>query len=217
MRLIPAHIHSVMADRSDSDASSDASVSDSIAYPPNTHDGQRQIHHRPQEPLINFVKNEWRDNPKYYDGDRRRRRRPQHPPWINEYDDLPEWLESLVLILSAPKVRRNGPILFLSMIVLFCLWKIVITPQLTDHEQLTKSLDPGLKESVGGWFGSNVLPEFDDLIKVASLDETRHGAKRKRLIVIGDVHGCKAECMSTYIYPLALAVSQPFYHSGKIT
>ena len=189
-----------MADPSDSDLSSDSGSlfssdpSDGVvSYPAN-------VHQASSKPLIDFVKNEWHTNPKYaYDNNDDRR---QPYPW-NEYDDLPEWLELVVLMLSTPKVRRNGPVLLLFLIVLFCLWKMYVTPQLTDHAQLTQALDPHFREAVGGWFGSNAIPEFDDLVKVASLDTSvvpagMEGSKPKRLIIVGDVHGCKAECMFLY-------------------
>lgn len=67
------------------------------------------------------------------------------------------------------------------------------------------SLDPASKAESGGWFGSNSLPKFDDLIQVRTLDPNLlptvplEGVdlaewKKKRLIVVGDVHGCKEEC-----------------------
>jgi hypothetical protein len=48
-----------------------------------------------------------------------------------------------------------------------------------------------------GGFGINVRPEFAGLLQVQYLDSklvpgATHGSP-KRLIVVGDVHGCKAE------------------------
>ena len=216
----------------DGDGSFDNNEQSPIPRPSNVLYAPRMRHdiHSSQkqntEPLINFVKNDWQNSQRHEDDNEDNendeddddlpypRKDYNHlpAPWT-EYEDLPEWLEFTVMTISAPKFRRNAPIILLSVIVLFCLWKIYITPQLVDHEILSQSLDPQLKEAVGGWFGSNLLPEFDDLIKVGTLDQSVIPAdvevkgsklKQKRLIIIGDVHGCKAECMcSSSAYPFS--------------
>jgi hypothetical protein len=78
----------------------------------------------------------------------------------------------------------------------------VLSPRLEEHEELLHSLDPSAKDEVGGWFGMNALPRFDDITQLRDLDSSLLPAVKaqkggrpssRRLIFIGDVHGCKDE------------------------
>lgn len=46
-----------------------------------------------------------------------------------------------------------------------------------------------------GWFGENMRPEFLDMVQMKMLDQDLVPARkdRKRLVIIGDVHGCSDE------------------------
>ena len=48
-----------------------------------------------------------------------------------------------------------------------------------------------------GYFGTNMLPEFVGITQVKTLDTYFVPGSRdsRRLIFIGDVHGCREECM----------------------
>ena len=48
-----------------------------------------------------------------------------------------------------------------------------------------------------GYFGTNMLPEFVGITQVKTLDTYFVPGSRdsRRLIFIGDVHGCRDECM----------------------
>jgi hypothetical protein len=82
-------------------------------------------------------------------------------------------------------------------------WRILLYPRLQDRSSLLHSLDPSTKAEAGGWFGSNVMPQFDDIVQIRTLDAELvpspsagagvESSGRKRLIFVGDVHGCKAE------------------------
>ena len=64
-----------------------------------------------------------------------------------------------------------------------------------EHTLLRGSLDERMKTGVG-WFGANMRPKFSDITQLSEMDAAllptggRHG---RRLIVIGDVHGCHDE------------------------
>ena len=84
---------------------------------------------------------------------------------------------------------------------------MVLYPHLEERGELLHALDPASKAEVGGWFGSNSLPRFDDLTHIRMLDpslvpvaqiegEARGSRSERRLVVVGDVHGCKEECTS---------------------
>lgn len=146
-----------------------------------------------RRPLINYVKNEWRTNPKYgqvYS---------YSPPPDR---DCPDTLHMLLSIITAPKFRRYVLVYILLLSIGFGSWKAV-SPRLKEHEILTESLNENMKLAKGGWFGTNVRAVFTDMIHMKTLDKDylpgdkkpKHG-KETRLIVVGDVHGCKEELVA---------------------
>jgi hypothetical protein len=68
---------------------------------------------------------------------------------------------------------------------------------------LIHSLDPTSKTDSVGWFGTNSMPEFGDLIQIQTLDPglvptdlagmDAASNNKRRLVIVGDVHGCKEE------------------------
>jgi hypothetical protein len=150
---------------------------------------------RPSRPLIDSVRNGWQSTPAYRS--------------LSSSSDNkdPGCVQIALSIISAPRFRRY----VLVYLVLFLLgwigWVMVLYPRLEERGTLLHALDPALKEEVGGWFGSNSLPRFDDLTHIRTLNpslvpvaptegESRGSRSEKRLIVVGDVHGCKEECRS---------------------
>ncbi|BDD61446.1 hypothetical protein MAP00_006490 [Monascus purpureus] len=175
-----------------SDDSLDDNDSSSPTYPPdiyyNPQDSSAFGSARYSRPLIDYVKNEWQTNPKY---------RHDHPSSENE---MPQWARLILLTMAAPKVRRYVPLGLICLLFFWCFWKMFVTPQLEENALLADSLDPELKDVVGGWFGSNSLPKFGDLVKIGTLnpallpaDLAVAGSRRKRLVFVGDVHGCNSE------------------------
>lgn len=69
-------------------------------------------------------------------------------------------------------------------------------------KELDRALDEGNRDRIGGWFGSNALPGFSDMAHIQTLDARLLPGEKKawfrrskrRLIIVGDVHGCKDEC-----------------------
>lgn len=107
-----------------------------------------------------------------------------------------------VSLVSTPRLRRHL-VAYLTLL-LCCLlgWRLLLYRQLSEHESLLQALDPHSKISVGGWYGTNALPELEDLIRVRMLNPSllptsSEGMSPRRLIFIGDVHGCKDERMSS--------------------
>lgn len=146
-----------------------------------------------QRPLIDYVKNEWQTNPKYRDI--------SNSP---SPDRLPEGLLILVSIVTAPKFRRYIIVYFVLLLSCWMTWKGILGPQIAEHTALLRSLDTETMKRVGGWYGTNVMPKFSDIIHMKTLDPSllpgdeplEPGDKnRRRLIIVGDVHGCKDERM----------------------
>jgi hypothetical protein len=141
-----------------------------------------------RRPLINYVTNEWRNSAKYK----------QSATGFERKD------ARYGLMIRSPKFRRY--ILVYAVLLLACWlgWKSWLQPKWEEEALLAKSLDDTHKIRKG-WFGINARPPFADMIQVKDLDQTflpTFGKDRtvdknreKRLVIIGDVHGCKDERM----------------------
>lgn len=144
-------------------------------------------------PLIDYVRNEWQMGTKY-----------SHlPTSSSERPESPRWIQMITSIVTAPRFRRYVVVYLSLLISCFVGWKFVLSPRLEEHSALLRSLDPQAKDEVGGWFGSNALPTFDNIVQLRDLDPSYLPAEKaagpnqlneRRLIMIGDVHGCKEEC-----------------------
>ncbi|RAL08609.1 putative serine/threonine-protein phosphatase [Aspergillus homomorphus CBS 101889] len=178
--------HHYQHDTENLDYSSDGS--DDVPFLQNALNPSRRVK-RYTRPLIDYVRNEWQSNTKYSGSSPDR-------------SDTPGWVQMVLSIITAPRFRRYAIIyttLFMS-----CLlgWEFVLSPRLQEHTELTKSLDPKLEEKVGGWYGTNALPSFERVIQLKKLDASLLPAKEapesgkestRRLVVVGDVHGCSTE------------------------
>ncbi|KAI9795853.1 MAG: hypothetical protein M1833_006802 [Piccolia ochrophora] len=138
-------------------------------------------------PLIDLIKNEWKTNPRYG----------QLNPATWD-DEGPNWLK----IIRAPRFRRYGIAYLLLLLTCVLSWKWWLRPHLEIQTSMAKAFDERMHQKQG-WYGVNIRPAFTDMIHLQNLDErlkptvpksgggsTRTG---KRLIVVGDVHGCKKE------------------------
>ncbi|KAJ6107820.1 hypothetical protein N7523_009143 [Penicillium sp. IBT 18751x] len=146
---------------------------------------------RLSRPLIDSVRNGWQShsNPAY------------HSVSSSPDSKDPGLMELAISVVSAPRFRRYV-LVYLTLFTLgWAGWAFVLSPTLQDREILAQSLDP-LQMDTGGTFGSNSVPTFDHLIRIGTLDPAlvpgaeavAEGSRSgKRLIMIGDVHGCKEE------------------------
>lgn len=144
-------------------------------------------------PLIDYVKNEWQTNPKYRDASK-----------SPSPDRFPTGFRILASIVTAPRFRRYIIVYLVLLVTCWLTWKSILAPQMAENEALVKSLDAKTKDRVGGWYGTNAIPKFSDIVHMRTLDPSllpgderlRAGDRnRRRLIIVGDVHGCKDERM----------------------
>ncbi len=144
------------------------------------HDAQAYQSYQNRRPLVDFIRNEWKTKP-YTPS--------SSSPGSPSYSS-PNWIQ----VCSAPRVRRY--VLFLLALLSLTLgnWHYWAGPTWTEHRLLSQSLNERMKTGEG-WFGENVRPEFLDMIQVKTLDQNLIPARqdRKRLIIVGDVHGCSDE------------------------
>ena len=147
----------------------------------------------PDRPLIDRVTNQWQNDPKYkdlYHGDYEEDE--DYAQFMSESDDAHS-------VCSWPRrlPRRAQRYIFLYCTFLLCcfsLWHFWFRPAMDQEEDLDRSM---IQSNRAGSFGINVRPEFAGLLQVQYLDSKRvpgatHGSP-KRLIAVGDVHGCKEE------------------------
>lgn len=74
-------------------------------------------------------------------------------------------------------------------------------PVYIEYSMLNDSLTQRM-ESGRGWFGAKMRAEFDDMIQQSELDDRLLPSaeeKDRRLIIVGDVHGCIEESESFWI------------------
>jgi hypothetical protein len=154
------------------------------------------IHSRiPDRPLIDRVTNEWRSNPKYKE-------------FYDKYDE-DEYGQFVMSDLryrrrrcpiSLPRRPQKLLILyFVFLFILVCVYAGWVKPALEESERYQMSIHESI--AYNRKFGSNARPEFTDMVQIQYLD-SKHvpgasSSSPKRLIFIGDVHGCKAECKNS--------------------
>lgn len=133
--------------------------------------------HRKRRPLIDLIRNEWQSSSTST---------PTSPGYSK-----PNWIR----VLTAPRFRRYIYVILVLLILTWGPWHYWGEQQWTEHRLLTESLNERMRTG-DGWFGINVRPEFLDLIQVKTLrtDLIPEGkGDKRRLIVVGDVHGCNDE------------------------
>lgn len=135
---------------------------------------------RRRRPLIDYIKNEWIQNP-YLPS-------PSSSPMFPGH--TPTWIQ----VLSAPRFTRSALVVMVVLFFMWGNWKTWARSQWNESALLSDSLTERMKTGEG-WFGENLRPEFLDMIQVKTLDQdlVPHTADKKRIVVIGDVHGCNDE------------------------
>ncbi|RJE25015.1 ser Thr protein phosphatase [Aspergillus sclerotialis] len=140
--------------------------------------------------LIDFVRNEWQNSAKYSSS-------PYNSP--STRPSARHGIHVAVSLISAPRFRRYVFVYLILLLSLIAGWKWVLSPQLAEHTSLLVSLGPQSKLAAGGWYGTNALPELENIVRIRSLNPNllprpmENPESRRRLIFIGDVHGCKDE------------------------
>lgn len=139
---------------------------------------------RASRPLIDLVKNEWRTNPKYGQA------KSPSPDRSNQS----RWARAM----AACRFQRHLLVYLLLVGACWLSWKCYLEPQWEEHLLLSGSLDERVKTGKG-WFGSNRGLVFTDMVQLKMLDRrlvpgVGSERTRKRLVIMGDVHGCKQEC-----------------------
>ncbi|KAJ5381645.1 uncharacterized protein N7496_004073 [Penicillium cataractarum] len=114
---------------------------------------------RLSRPLIDSVRNGWQSSPAY--------RSLSSSPENSKHTGC---VQIALSIIAAPRFRRYVLVYFVLFLLGWAGWAMVLYPRLEERGALLHALDPASKAEVGGWFGSNSLPQFDDLTHIRTLD-----------------------------------------------
>lgn len=134
--------------------------------------------------LIGLVRNEWQNNAQF----------------TTHHSGLRRWFQMGVSLITAPRFRRYA--FFYLILLLSCAvgWVWFLSPLLVEHTSLLRSLDTQSEDSAEGRFGTNAMPEIENMIQIKELNANllpqpnENSGTNRRLIFIGDVHGCKDAC-----------------------
>lgn len=153
---------------------------------------------RIRRPLVEYCTNEWRNEPNY-----RYEPSPERATYSDDFVDCLEDLwDNTVSVVKAPKFRRLLMVIIVATIALVVLC-VKIWPVLNEERAILASVNKNAGSASGGLFGINVRPQFPGMIQVQTLDprllpqaakpQGSATGNKKRLVFIGDIHGCKKE------------------------
>ncbi|RVX66270.1 hypothetical protein B0A52_10197 [Exophiala mesophila] len=116
---------------------------------------------------------------------------------------LDAFTDRLVATLKAPRPRRYLATIFVAGVFLFLLWTQFLSTFVQEERAVWEALKGDMKPSTADHFGINIRPHFPNMIHIQDLDprllpdSSKHKSgttsEKKRLIFVGDIHGCKAE------------------------
>ena len=112
---------------------------------------------------------------------------------IDEGDYLlhPKWRAIITKTANrVPRRLQRYLVIYAGLAVLFCIASAVIWgPQYSAYRQEIRLMNNAPDAS----FGKNKRPEFGDMVQVKKLEEKWLPKGDARLVIVGDVHGCKEE------------------------
>ena len=172
--LPPPRIHTGMDD----------GVTSEKGYLMSNHNAHAYQYHQPRRPLVDYVTNQWRTTQ-------------SSPPFSPTSPTAP----SLLRIISAPRIRRYVILILIIFFLPWSTWKWYGRSRWEEHKLLNDALDQKLRTGAA-WYGLNLRPAFKDMIQLQTLDtgQLPQEKGRRRLLFIGDVHGCYNERRSCPFY-----------------
>lgn len=164
-------------------------------FTPTTHHPSYSRGYQSSRPLIESARNGWQSQT---------RTQYHHASSSSGEIETPQWTQMVQSIASAPRFRRYA-LIYLSVFIFGLIgWRVWVSPRLQERTSLMNSLDPNSRTNADGHFGANATPQFNELIQIKQLDPNlvpgdlaganADSKKKQRLVIVGDVHGCKQEC-----------------------
>lgn len=150
-----------------------------------------------RKPLVEYCTNEWRNSPAYEPS-------PDRGSDSDDFmDRVEDFVDATVAVITAPKFKRLLLVIIIVTISTIVLWVKILSPIVKEEREAWASVSKNAETASKGMFGSNGRPNFPGMIQVQTLDptllprskkQTSEGAPhKKRLIFIGDIHGCGEE------------------------
>lgn len=143
-------------------------------------------------PLIDFVTNDWRTDSRYQKNIYASDDSESLYHWEDDYWVHPRW-KSMISYKRVPRRVQRYLLIYVALLIATWIgWTWFIQP---DWEK-NKELESQLNVKPTSVFGSNMRPEFSDMTQVKTLDSALLPSEHQlmqRLVVVGDVHGCKEE------------------------
>jgi hypothetical protein len=87
------------------------------------------------------------------------------------------------------RLRRFLAVFLVSATIAWIGWRTFFGIDYSESRKEIKFMDANTQET----FGINLRPQFKDTIQIKTMDEKHLPTENKRLIVVGDVHGCREE------------------------
>ncbi|KAL9586241.1 MAG: hypothetical protein Q9212_001017 [Teloschistes hypoglaucus] len=153
----------------------DGSLSEK-GYTASSHSAHAYYYTQRRRPLIDLVSNQWRTAASS----------PNSPT-----------APSFSQVVSAPKFRRYLLIILVVFFLPWFSWRRYGQPRWEEHRLLNGVLDANLRPG-SVWYGLNMRPAFLDMTQLQTLESSQlpMSAGERRLIFIGNVHGCQDELKS---------------------
>jgi hypothetical protein len=166
-------------------------------------------HYPDDRPLIHYVTNEWQHQPRSHDHSSDYSEDEFGHYMHDKGGFIPQEVINYLPRLRVPRRVQRWLLIYLLLLAMGLFgWRYWIAPFMEEEKRLDDAF--AAAEKKGNKFGTNVRPSFTDMLHVKTLPDhlipgNEYGDRR--LIIIGDVHGCKHECMyrdfpslSTYPY-----------------
>jgi hypothetical protein len=149
-------------------------------------------------PLIDHVDNAWMRSGDYLQAQNEKHRRSSSSSSGGFSRLLPR----------SPKFKKALVLYALWLVASWVAWTNYIQPMWTENDAINSSVDEAIKRTGTTKFGQNVRPFFTRMTQLRTLEPELLPTKgeKKRLIVVGDVHGCKVERTYPFLGIITLLV-----------
>jgi hypothetical protein len=121
--------------------------------------------------------------------------------WYDKYlDRFDDWYDAVAAVVKAPKFRRLALYLFSISAIGLVLWSKIIWPWIEEERAAWHTFQTYAVNVTEPLYGTNVRPHLGGIIQSQELDSAYlpggpKAKKQRRLVFIGDIHGCKKELL----------------------
>lgn len=145
-----------------------------------------------RRPLIEQCTNEWQNNPKYRDN--------LKSDSDALMDDTSLTIQRAWAVVKAPKFQRLVGVLCIAAVLFVFLWRNFLSDLVAENRAAWEMMNAESEAKHGNVFGTNKRVQFSGVTHISSMDpvylpknENSGAGKEKRLIFVGDIHGCMTE------------------------